>query len=112
VVEALPPVRRRTRSRHAITFIRALGLDEVDLLAFSMGGMIAEVIVQEEPQLVRRLILAGTGPAGGQGVEKVTAISNRDVIRVLLTFQDPKQFLFFNRTPNGRRAGKAPGTLE
>ena len=94
-------------AKDAITFIiRALGLDEVDLLAFSMGGMIAQVIVQEEPQLVRRLILAGTGPAGGAGIEKVTAISNRDVIRGLLTFQDPKQFLFFTRTPNGRRAGK------
>ena len=56
----------------AITFIRALGLDEVDLLAFSMGGMIAQVIVQDEPQLVRRLILAGTGPAGGEGIENVT----------------------------------------
>src|SRR3989441_2924220 len=92
--------------KDAITFIRALGLDEVDLLAFSMGGMIAQVIVQEEPQLVRRLILAGTGPAGGEGIEKVTAISNLDVIRAVLTFQDPKQFLFFTRTPNGRRAGK------
>ena len=93
-------------AKDAITFIRALGLAEVDLLAFSMGGMIAQVIVQEEPQLVRRLILAGTGPAGGEGIEKVTAISNLDVIRALLTFQDPKQFLFFTRTPNGRRAGK------
>ena len=93
-------------AKDAIIFIRALGLDEVDLLAFSMGGMIAQVIVQEEPRLVRRLILAGTGPAGGEGIEKVTAISNRDVVRGLLTFQDPKQFLFFTRTPNGRRAGK------
>jgi pimeloyl-ACP methyl ester carboxylesterase len=93
-------------AKDAITFIRALGLAEVDLLAFSLGGMIAQVIVQEEPQLVRRLILAGTGPAGGEGIEKVTAISNRDVLRGLLTFQDPKQFLFFTRTPNGRRAGK------
>ena len=93
-------------AKDAVAFIRALGLDEVDLLAFSMGGMIAQVIAQDEPQLVRRLILAGTGPAGGEGIEKVTAISNLDLIRGLLTFQDPKQFLFFTRTPNGRRAGK------
>jgi pimeloyl-ACP methyl ester carboxylesterase len=96
----------KAMAKDAITFIRALGLAEVDLLAFSLGGMIAQVIVQDEPQLVRRLILAGTGPAGGEGIEKVTAISNLDVIRALLTFQDPKQFLFFTRTPNGRRAGK------
>src|SRR4029453_8018995 len=48
----------------AVTFIRALGLDQVDLFGFSMGGMIAQVIAQEEPQLGRKLILAGTGPAG------------------------------------------------
>jgi pimeloyl-ACP methyl ester carboxylesterase len=93
-------------AKDAIAFIRALGLDEVDLLAFSLGGMIAQVIAQDEPRLVRRLILAGTGPAGGEGIEKVTRISVLDVIRGLLTFQDPKQFLFFTRTPDGRRAGK------
>jgi pimeloyl-ACP methyl ester carboxylesterase len=90
----------------AVTFIRALGLDQVDLFGFSMGGMIAQVIAQEEPQLVRKLILAGTGPAGGEGIDKVTRISLLDTARGLLTRQDPKQFLFFTRTPNGRRAGK------
>ena len=90
----------------AVTFIRALGLDQVDLFGFSMGGMIAQVIAQEEPQLVRKMILAGTGPAGGEGIDKVTRISLLDTARGLLTRQDPKQFLFFTRTPNGRRAGK------
>ena len=89
----------------AVTFIRALGLDEVDLLGFSMGGMIAQVIAQDQPQLVRKLILAGTGPAGGQGITDVTRIAHLDTIRALLTFTDPKQFLFFTRTPNGRQAG-------
>jgi pimeloyl-ACP methyl ester carboxylesterase len=93
-------------ARDAVTFIRALGLDQVDLFGFSMGGMIAQVIAQEEPQLVRRMILAGTGPAGGEGIDKVTRISYLDTARGLLTCQDPKQFLFFTRTPNGRRAGK------
>jgi pimeloyl-ACP methyl ester carboxylesterase len=90
----------------AITFIRALGFDRVDLFGFSMGGMIAQVIAQEEPQLVRKMILAGTGPAGGDGIDKVTRISYLDTARGLLTRQDPKQFLFFTRTPNGRAAGK------
>ena len=71
-----------------------------------MGGMIAQVIAQEEPQLVRKMILAGTGPAGGEGLDKVTRISYLDTARGLLTRQDPKQFLFFTRTANGRRAGK------
>ena len=93
-------------AKDAIAFIGALDLDQVDLLGFSMGGMIAQVIAEDEPQLVRKLILAGTGPAGGQGIENVTRIAHFDTVRALLTLQDPKQFLFFTRTPNGRRAGK------
>jgi pimeloyl-ACP methyl ester carboxylesterase len=93
-------------ARDAVTFIRALGFDRVDLFGFSLGGMIAQVIVQEEPQLVRKMILAGTGPAGGDGIDKVTRITYLDVARGLLTRQDPKQYLFFTRTPNGRRAAK------
>jgi pimeloyl-ACP methyl ester carboxylesterase len=91
----------------AVSFIGALGLEQVDLFGFSMGGMIAQVIAQQQPQLVRKLILAGTGPAGGEGIDKVTRVTYLDTARGLLTRQDPKQFLFFTRTPNGRRAGKA-----
>src|SRR5215208_6701504 len=90
----------------AVTFIGALGFDRVDLFGFSMGGMIAQVIAQQEPRLVRRMILAGTGPAGGEGIDKVTRISYADTARGLLTRRDPKEFLFFTRTPNGRGAAK------
>jgi pimeloyl-ACP methyl ester carboxylesterase len=90
----------------AVTFIRALGFDQVDLFGFSLGGMIAQVIAQQQPRLVRKMIIAGTGPAGGEGIDKVTRITYLDIARGLLTRQDPKQFLFFTRTPNGRRAGK------
>src|SRR5436309_13761177 len=65
----------------AVTFIRALGLEQVDLLGFSMGGMIAQVIAREQPQLVRKMILAGTGPAGGEGIKNVTKISHLDTVR-------------------------------
>ena len=93
-------------ARDAVSFIGALGFDQVDLFGFSMGGMIAQVLARQEPRLVRKMILAGTGPAGGEGIEKVTRITYLDTARGLLTRQDPKQFLFFTRTPNGRRAGK------
>lgn len=56
-------------ARDAVAFIRALGLEQVDLFGFSLGGFISQVIAQEEPQLVRKMILAGTGPAGGTGIE-------------------------------------------
>jgi pimeloyl-ACP methyl ester carboxylesterase len=93
-------------ARDAVTFVQALGLSEVDLFGFSMGGMVAQVIAAEHPALVRKVILAGTGPAGGEGIDKVTRISYLDTARGLLTGQDPKQFLFFTRTENGKRAGK------
>ncbi|WP_200304703.1 alpha/beta fold hydrolase [Streptomyces adelaidensis] len=90
----------------AVTFIRALGLESVDIHGFSMGGMIAQVIARTDPQLVRKLILTGTGPAGGEGIKNVTRLSHLDTVRALFTLQDPKQFLFFTRTAGGRRAGR------
>lgn len=91
----------------AITFIKAMGFKQVDLLGFSMGGMIAQEIVLKEPQLVRKMILAGTGPAGGKGISTVSGVTFYDMARGFFTGQDPKQYLFFTRTPNGIEAGKA-----
>lgn len=90
----------------AITFIKAKGLKQVDLLGFSMGGMIAQEIVLKEPKLIRKMVLAGTGPAGGEGISTVAGVANYDILRGLLTGQDPKQYLFFTRTPNGIQAGR------
>ena len=59
-----------------------------------------------EPSLVRKMILAGTGPAGGEGISNVARVTYLDMFRGFLTGQDPKQFLFFTRTPSGIRAGK------
>lgn len=90
----------------AIAFIRALGFDEVDLLGFSLGGMVAQVIVAREPRLVRRLILAGTGPAGGVGIDKVTGVTISDSVKATLTFKDPKENLFFTKTAHGNAEAK------
>jgi pimeloyl-ACP methyl ester carboxylesterase len=70
-----------------VAFIQALGLDQVDLLGFSVGGFIAQVIAREQPQLVRKIILAGTGSAGGEGIDKVTTLTLQDIARVDLTFK-------------------------
>ncbi|MFB7758939.1 alpha/beta fold hydrolase [Streptomyces xiamenensis] len=91
----------------AVRFIRALGFDRVDLLGLSMGGFITQVIAAEEPDLVRRIILAGTGPAGGPGIDKVTPLTIRATLKGLVTRNDPKRFLFFTDTENGRRAADA-----
>jgi pimeloyl-ACP methyl ester carboxylesterase len=91
----------------AIIFIKAKGFKQVDLFGFSMGGMIAQEIALKEPKLLRKLILTGTGPAGGRGISTVARVANYDLLRGTLTGQDPKQFLFFTRTPNGIAEGKA-----
>ncbi len=93
-------------ARDAIAFIRALGHDQVDLLGFSLGGFVAQVIAEEEPRLVRKLILAGTGPAGGKGIDKVTPITLLDTVKATLTFKDPKEYLFFTRTANGKATAR------
>ena len=88
----------------AVAFIRALGHDQVDLLGFSLGGGVAQVIALEHPELVRKAILAGTGPAGGGGIDEVTKIAVTAYIKAALTLRDPRHFLFFPRTPEGKRA--------
>jgi pimeloyl-ACP methyl ester carboxylesterase len=93
-------------ARDAVAFIRALGFDRVDLLGFSLGGFVAQVIAQKQPQLVRKLVLAGTGPAGGEGIDKVTPITIRAMVKGGLTLKDPKTYLFFTRTSNGKTAAR------
>jgi pimeloyl-ACP methyl ester carboxylesterase len=91
----------------AYTFIKALGFDQVDVFSFSMGGMIAQDLVLKHPDLVRKLVLAGTGPRGGKDIDKVVGTTYWDVLRATLTRSDPKEFLFFNRTATGKLAAKA-----
>jgi pimeloyl-ACP methyl ester carboxylesterase len=55
-------------ARHMIAFITALDVDEIDLLGFSIGGFIAQEIALVRPTLVRRLVLAATGPKGAPGM--------------------------------------------
>ena len=55
-------------ARDAASLIDALGLEHVDLFGFSMGGFVAQQIVVDRPELVRRLVLVGTGPRGGEGI--------------------------------------------
>ncbi|ACZ23591.1 predicted hydrolase or acyltransferase of alpha/beta superfamily [Sanguibacter keddieii DSM 10542] len=91
----------------AYTFIRALGHETIDIFSFSMGGMIAQDLVVKHPELVRRLVLTGTGPRGGKDMDKVVRTTYYDVLRATLTRSDPKEFLFFNRNATGKRAAKA-----
>src|ERR1700680_2592055 len=62
---------------NAVAFSRALGLNKADMLGFSIGGMVAQEITLQAPDLVRKLILVGTGPRGGQGMELLTQVARR-----------------------------------
>lgn len=55
----------------ACTFITALGFDQIDVFSFSLGGMVAQALAVKHPELVRKLVLTGTGPKGGKGIDKV-----------------------------------------
>jgi pimeloyl-ACP methyl ester carboxylesterase len=56
----------------AAAFIRALGLDKVDVFGFSLGGLVAQTLAIAEPKLVRRVVLVGTGPRSGEGMAMLT----------------------------------------
>ena len=91
----------------AYAFITALGFSTVDVFSFSLGGMVAQALVVKHPSLVRKLILTGTGPAGGKDIDKVAGTTYYDTLRATLTRSDPKEFLFFNRDDVGKRAARA-----
>src|SRR5215207_2833353 len=91
----------------AYTFIKALGFDKIDIFSFSLGGMVAQDLVVKHPDLVRKLVLTGTGPRGGKDIDKVAGTTYWDVLRAAVTRSDPKEFLFFNRNATGKPAAKA-----
>ena len=91
----------------AYTFITALGFDKIDVFSFSLGGMIAQALVVKHPELVRKLVLTGTGPKGGKDIDKVAGTTYYDILRATLTRSDPKEFLFFNRNAAGKPAARA-----
>ena len=91
-------------AQDAIGFIDALGLTKVDLLGFSLGGFISQAIVEARPELVRKIVLAGTGPAGGEGIANIGAVLQQSFADAGAAGKHPKNFLFFTQTPEGQKA--------
>lgn len=91
---------------NAIAFIGALGLKKVDVLGFSMGGLVAQEITLQAPELVRRLILVGTGPRGGEGMQPMPP----EAAKIFSAKYDPPEELWlavhFSPSPSGQAAGR------
>jgi len=93
-------------AKDAIAFIHALGYQQVDIIAFSMGGFITQELLLIEPGLVRKIILAGTGPRGGKGVSDVVGLTYKDIFKGIFSFRDPKFYLFFTQNKVGKSAAR------
>jgi pimeloyl-ACP methyl ester carboxylesterase len=87
----------------AEAFIRELGLRQVDLLGFSLGGFVAQVLASRSPALVRRLILVGTAPRGGE--EHLLAVLQDAFARK--GGSDVRLPLFFTASEASQAAGRA-----
>lgn len=90
-------------ARDAVRFIGLLGLSKVDLLGFSLGGCVAQVIAAERGSLVRKLILVGTAPKGGE--EHLLAVLQAAFSKP--DTPDPRLPLFFTPSAASQAAGKA-----
>ena len=93
--------------RDIIAFIHALGAEQVDLFGFSIGGMVAQQIALDAPDLVRRLILVGTGPSGGEGMAAFSPQVQAIIGRPNSTAAERALELFFSPTATSQAAGKA-----
>ncbi len=91
---------------HAMKFLDALGLTQVDVLGFSLGGMVAQVIALKRPALLRRIILSGTGPEGGVGV----GMDRPELLKIFVDQKMPMSEklvkLFFETTETSQSAGR------
>lgn len=93
----------------AIALVKALGIEQVDVFGFSMGGMVAQMMALNAPELTRRLVLGGTTPSGGEGI-----ISGPDwpfpmLLKAGTADQDSEEaFLktFYTQSPSKQSRGK------
>jgi len=91
-------------ARDVLRFVDALGLTEIDVLGFSLGGYVAQELALVRPRLIRRLVLAGTAPQGAPGIHRWTnevfALATPDSF-------DPDGFirLFFSGSEESRAKG-------
>jgi pimeloyl-ACP methyl ester carboxylesterase len=91
---------------NAVAFIKALGLPKVDVLGFSIGGFVAQEITLQAPDLVRRVVLVGTGPRSGEGMATLTPEA-QEIFGA--TYDEPDHLwlrVHFTRSETSQAAGR------
>jgi pimeloyl-ACP methyl ester carboxylesterase len=94
-------------ARDAITFTDALGVTTIDVVGHSMGGLIAQEVALARPDLVRRLVLVGTGPRGGEGIGASPAWVAELFTRKYERQEDMWLPILFAPTETSQAAGRA-----
>jgi pimeloyl-ACP methyl ester carboxylesterase len=93
-------------ARHALAFLGGLGLSRCDVLGFSLGGMIAQQLAQDRPSAIRRMILVGTAPRGGEDIMHLEKPSlARHLADPALQGYAVLQKIFFAPSPSSQEAG-------
>jgi pimeloyl-ACP methyl ester carboxylesterase len=90
----------------AVDFVEGLGLGQVDVLGFSIGGLVAQEMTLQAPALVRRLVLVGTGPRGGRGMATLTPEAQQIFGG---TYSPPEELwlkVHFTESPASQTAGR------
>ena len=92
---------------HLLAFADALGLAQIDLLGFSLGGMVAQKVALDRPALVRKMLLVGTAPAGGEDIMHVEKPELRRILEdPSLTGYQVLVKLFFLPASRARRPAR------
>jgi pimeloyl-ACP methyl ester carboxylesterase len=101
------PTTIEAMAKEAIAFIRALGITKTDLLGFSMGSLVAQEVTAEQPDLVRRVVLVGSGPRGGAGMATLTPEFQGFLAKKRTPEQDLLLDVFFTQSDASQAAGRA-----
>ena len=101
------PTTMAAMAEHVFAFLNTLGIDSCDVLGFSLGGVIAQQMVLDNPKVFRKMILVGTAPRGGEDIMHLDKPSLAKPIHdPALKGYEVLQKIFFAPTETSQAAGK------
>ncbi|RWE79568.1 alpha/beta hydrolase [Mesorhizobium sp.] len=100
------PATYHDMARDAEAFVDALGLKQIDILGFSMGGGVAQMVAIDRPDLVRRVVLVGIGPREGDGMQTLSPEAQEIFTRERAVPDELWLDVFFSPSAAGQAAGR------